>query len=152
ALAFALVTLIAGEVAASADVADTLKPKLGPRALTIVQSHDYLRAHEAPDYWALSPYYLPQMTGSACSVATIATVLNALRGLPPLANDELVTQTSLLATVASEVWSQETAERGDGVTFHEFENYLDLSLKAFDLDAEVEVFKPTDASATTLVE
>ena len=52
--------------ATSADATDALKPKLGPRAVTIVQSHDYLRTHEAPDYWALSPYYVPQMTGSAC--------------------------------------------------------------------------------------
>ena len=49
--------------------AQDLKPKLGPDAITVQQSHAYLRGHDAPDYWALSPYYVPQATDSACSVA-----------------------------------------------------------------------------------
>jgi hypothetical protein len=150
ALAFVLLALVASGAAALADAADALKPKLGPHAVTIQQSHDYLRTHEAPDYWALSPYYVPQITGSACSLATVATLVNALRGLPPLSTDELVTQTTLLQAVGSDAWASETAANGDGVTFDEFKTYLSLSLKAFDLDADIEVFKPSDSSPATL--
>src|SRR5438045_3047902 len=50
-LAFVLATLSVSSV--QADAADALKPKLGPLAVTIQQSHEYLRTHEAPDYWAL---------------------------------------------------------------------------------------------------
>jgi hypothetical protein len=61
--------------------ADTVKSKFGPDAVPLPQAVDYLRQHEAPDYWALSVYYVPQATSSACSVASIAMVINALRGL-----------------------------------------------------------------------
>jgi hypothetical protein len=140
----------AGGLQVYADITDTLKPKLGPHAVTIQQSHEYLRTHDAPDYWALSPFYVSQMTGSACSLATIATLVNALRGLPPLATDQLVTQTSLLERVASDAWTTETAEHGDGVTFAEVTTYVARSLKAYDLDGDMEVFKPSDASPATL--
>ena len=48
---------------------DALKPKFGPHAVPIQQSHEYLRTHEAPDYWALSPFYVPQISNSACSLS-----------------------------------------------------------------------------------
>src|SRR5262245_27436964 len=92
ALAYALAVLIASVCAARGDATDPAKPKLGAQAVTIQQSHGYLRASEARDYWALSPYYVPQETNSGCSLATGAMVVNALRGLPPLASDEIVTQ------------------------------------------------------------
>jgi hypothetical protein len=149
-LAFVLATLIAGVSSVHADATDTQKPKLGPLAVTIQQSHEYLRTHEAPDYWALSPYYVPQITGSACSLATVAMLLNAQRGLPPLSTDELVTQESLLESVGGEAWARETAEHGEGVTFDEFKAYVTLGLKAYGLDADIGVFKPSDASPATL--
>jgi hypothetical protein len=128
----------------------TVKPKLGPHAITIQQSHDYLRKNLAPDYWALSPFYVPQMSASACSLATVTTLVNALRGLPPLSADELVTQAALLQAVRSEAWASQTAPNGDGVTFEEFRSYVALSLQAYQIDAEVEVFKPVDSSPATL--
>jgi hypothetical protein len=42
---------------------------------------------------ALSPYYVPQATGSPCALAAIAMLVNALRGLPIHAADALVTPT-----------------------------------------------------------
>ena len=96
--------------------ADTAKSKFGPDAVPLPQAVDYLRQHEAPDYWALSVYYVPQATSSACSVASIAMVINALQGLPSEATEALVTQTALLEKVGNGVWSQQTAEDGSGVT------------------------------------
>ena len=100
--------------------ADDHKPKFGPHATTILQSHQYLRTHRAPDYWALSPYYVPQVTRASCSLATVTILLNALRGLPPYSDGALVTQESLLkATAASNSsdseWVEKTKEWSDKV-------------------------------------
>src|SRR6266849_4120073 len=78
----ALLLVAGAAVHAGAARPDDAKPKFGPYATPILQSHDYLRTHRAPDYWALSPYYVPQVTRSSCSLATVATLLNALRRLP----------------------------------------------------------------------
>jgi len=40
---------------------EELKPKLGTAAISLQQSHEYLRSHPAPDYWALSGYYWPRL-------------------------------------------------------------------------------------------
>jgi hypothetical protein len=145
----AIALLLASLTGAGADAIDG-KPKLGPHAVTIQQSHDYLQRNGAPDYWALSPYYVPQITGSACSLATVVTMLNALRGLPLRASDELVTQQTLLEAVNDEAWAKASAQGGAGVTFAEFTRYVAASLKAFNLDATIEVFRPLDSSPAAL--
>ena len=136
--------------AASLARADDPRPKFGPDAVPIGTSHDYLRGQPAPDYWALSPYYEGQSTDSACSLAAIAMLVNALRGLPPLGTDPLVTQKGMLAAAASPDWSGETAEGGSGVTWRAFVGYVSRSLEAYGIDAEVEVLKPADNSPATL--
>ena len=98
-LRFGLVALAWIGFASAAHAEDT-KPKLGPRAIPLGQSHQYLRAHPAPDYWALAPYYAPQMTNSACSLAAISMLVNALRGLPGKSTDKLVTQPALPVALA----------------------------------------------------
>jgi hypothetical protein len=164
---------VAGAVlhAGAATPAD-LKPKFGPDATPILQSHAYLRAHRAPDYWALNPYYVPQVSPSSCSLATVATVLNALRPLPAYSGSPLVTQATLLDPAAAKTpadpewtditrkWSEQvdfTPSRsekvkntGSGLTFSELHRYVVASLNAYGLDANVEVLKPADRSAATL--
>src|ERR1700674_481049 len=152
-LATSLLALLVATAIAHADgLKVDAKPKLGPNATPIQQSYQYLRTHDAPDYWRLSPYYVPQISNSACSLATIATLINALRGLPALANEDLVSQASLLAAVAIPDWARKTAEHGEGVTWGEFKTYLALSLKAFGLEADIETFRPPDASEASLVQ
>src|SRR5712691_216618 len=141
---------------------DDFKPKFGPYATPILQSHDYLRTHRAPDYWAISPYYVPQVTRSSCSLATVATLLNALRRLPAYSSASLVTQATLLDPAAAKKppdpewldktreWSDKVKKTGSGVTFSEFHQYVVASLNAYRLDADVKVFKPTDRSKATL--
>jgi hypothetical protein len=131
---------------------DAVKPKFGPHAVPIQQSHEYLRTHEAPDYWVLSPFYVPQISNSACSLATIATLINALRGLPPGAADKLVTQDALREAVGRPDWKRKTDENGEGVTWDEFQTYLGLGLQAYGLAAEIAAFKPKDASPASLGE
>lgn len=128
------------------------KPKFGPDAVPVTRDRDYLRRAEAPDFWALMPYYVPQQTGSACSVASVAMMINALRGLPGPSTERLVTQNRVLNEVDDDVWKAATTENGDGVSFADFETYVRRSVAAFGLDADVEVFRPKDSSPETLAE
>jgi hypothetical protein len=77
-------------------------------------------------------------------------LINALRGLPAHAAEALVTQQALLEAVGSKKWVEQTAERGSGVGWDEFEHYLRLSLEAFRLNAEIEVLRPHEGSARAL--
>jgi hypothetical protein len=76
-------------------------------------------------------------------------LVNALRGVDAADDIEPVTQDEVLRAVASEDWTNETAQGGSGVSFAAFSRYVRLSLDAFDIDADIEVLKPSDRSATT---
>lgn len=126
------------------------KPKLGPDAVPIMQDHRYLQAAPAPDYWALMPYYLPQFTSSACSVASVAMAVNVARGLPAAAEEPLITQPSLLERVDDATWSAQGAEGGDGVHFAELTRALERALAAYDVTGfRIETFQPSDAGDAT---
>ncbi len=149
----AALALWAACVAAPALGQEDNRPKFGPDAVPITRASDYVRNAQAPDYWALSPFYVPQVTGSACSLASVTMMLNALRGLPGTAAERLVTQKQLLDAVGDEQWRQAVAEDGEGISFTELELYVRRSLDAYGLtNAEVEVFRPRDASPHTLAE
>jgi Phytochelatin synthase len=145
-VAFLAAVLLAGGLLR----AEESRPKLGPNAISIQQSHEYLQNHPALDYWALSPHYLPQNTSSACSLAAITMLVNALRGLPDFDDVPLVTQDNLLEVVDSKQWAMATMEHGPGVTWEEFKHYVRASITAFMVDADIEVFKPQIVSATTI--
>ncbi|MGB6535487.1 MAG: phytochelatin synthase family protein [Xanthobacteraceae bacterium] len=131
--------------------ADQAKPRFGPSALPIEQSSGYLRTHPAPDFWAMMPFYLPQDTDSACSVASIAMLLNALRGVPPRADVDLVAEGALRKVLGDARWSTETAQNGTGVTFAELLRVVALGLQKYGLHGyEIETFKPSDASHQNL--
>jgi len=147
----ALLVASASLIWATAALAFDDKPKFGPDAIPIERATDYLRTHPAPDYWAISPFYIPQETDSDCSVASIATLLNALRGVPERADNDLVTPRALLSAVGSRRWKAETAWKGVGVTFAEFKNAIALSLRKYHLDNyRIEVFQPADALGVNL--
>lgn len=131
---------------------DDKKPKFGPDAVPITRSVDFVRTTPAPDYWALSPYYVPQTTGASCSVASVAMMLNALRGLPGLASERLVTAKQLLDRLDDDHWRDATADDGEGISFGELITYVRRSLSAYGIDAEVEVWRPRDTSPATLAE
>ncbi len=127
--------------------AEGAKPRFGPNAIPIEQATGYLRTHPAPDYWAMSPFYIPQDTDSACSAASIAILLNALRGVPARADVDLITQAGLRAKLGDAHWAAETAQNGSGVTFAEFVKVIGEGLRAYGLASdEAEVFKPAQAS------
>ena len=126
------------------------KPKLGPDAIPVTQDHAYLRTAEAPDYWAMSPFYLPQQTNAACSLASIAVAMNTLRGLPPASDDTLITQDNLLETVANPVWSEQAKQDGDGVKFADLLDAVSKSTQALGIEAEVSSVQPASDEAATL--
>jgi Phytochelatin synthase len=148
----ALLTILCASLAlTSAALAYSDKPKFGADAVPIQRATDYLRSHAAPDYWAISPFYIAQQTDSDCSVASIAILLNALRGVPERADQNLVTPRALLSTVGSKHWKVETASNGAGVTFAEFKTAVALSLHKYNLDNyRIEVFRPANTADASL--
>jgi hypothetical protein len=127
------------------------KPKFGPDAVPLAQATQYLRSAPAPDYWKLAQFYLPQQTSSACSVASVAMAVNFARGVPPGAEDPLVTEAGLLETVADPAWTAKGAEDGEGVLFEELVDAVRKGLATYGVaNVEVETFEPGDASPATL--
>jgi hypothetical protein len=83
--------------------ADAPKNKYGPEATPLHLSHDYFSHHVAPDFWALSPYYVSQQDEGACILASFAMTLNALRADEKLtAADELILQPKLLKAISAD--------------------------------------------------
>ncbi len=146
--AFGALALVVGFVlavppACLADSQAPARPKFGPDAIPLTQAPDYLRSHPAPDYWALSGFYVPQQTTSACALASIVTVLNAFRGLPAEAEEPIVTQAALLEATADPVFEAKVAEGGDGIFFDDLAAYLEASLRAYGLEGyAIEVARP----------
>ena len=131
---------------------DINTPKLSPDAIPIQQATEYLRLHRAPDYWAISPFYIPQETDSDCSVANAVILLNVLRGIRYV-GAELVTPKTLLATVKNPTWLSQTREHCEGVTINEMRKHLQQALEAYGLnDYELEILKPTELSASALAQ
>lgn len=129
---------------------DAAKPKLGSEAIPITTDHAYLSKAEAPDYWAISPYYIHQQTSSACSLASVTIAVNTLRGLPGRSEDTLVTQNNLLEATKDERWAAQAAEEGDGVTFADLVEDTTQSLKAFDIKADLASAQPANEKTATL--
>jgi phytochelatin synthase len=145
-----LTSLFTISVATLAFAEDAPLPKFGPEAVPIFQSTKYLREAPAPDYWNLAPFYLPQQTTSDCSVAAIAMAVNALRGVPANADQQLVTENSLMGGVADEEWMVKVTEDGNGVTFEDTSRYLRKAFDAFELGVSITSVQPVAASPEAL--
>lgn len=136
-------------IAESQDLAPA--PKLAETATPITRDMAYLRAAPAPDYWAFAPFVKPQFTNSACSIASVTGVVNGLRGLPVLAKDSVTTQPGMLEITGDPVWTEVSAEGGDGVTFDQLVAFTRNALAANDLtEYRTEVFHPETADAEAL--
>ncbi|MEZ6010448.1 MAG: phytochelatin synthase family protein [Hyphomonas sp.] len=126
-------------------------PKLSATATAITDDTTYLRSAPAPDYWAFAPFVKPQFTNSACSIASVTSALNGLRGLPVLAETSIVTQPGLLEITGDPVWADVSAEGGDGVTFDQLVSFTNEALAASGMDGySTEVFHPAAADEGAL--
>jgi hypothetical protein len=127
-------------------------PKYGPEAVRLHLDHSYVREQQAPDFWALVPYYLPQDTDSSCSSASVAMLLNGLRADLALdSHEKLVTQAGLLEQAGDRAWKKAVVQGGDGVTLAQLGELIERSLEAYGLGGyEVEVIYTAEASQATL--
>lgn len=113
-----VVLLSASSVSVSVSVASGPKygPAAAPLATPLSRDHGYFQnpLHPAPDYWALAPYYVPQLNEYSCSVATIAAVVNALTraGQTLVESDRNATHTSLLDSVKTVKWAERMQKGG----------------------------------------
>lgn len=130
------------------------KPKYGPEATTLSLSHDFFKKNAGPDFWAVSPYYLPQQDDKSCSIASVAMVTNAIRvGQKLTADDELVTQKGLMKRVKDSLWEKYVGEKGHGVPLDDLAELVKASLQAYGVDAaqrvEVQTIHVDDLSPKT---
>jgi len=131
--------------------AEDQKSKYGPDAIPLASSHEYFLKNPAPIFWKLIPYYLPQLTGSTCSVASVAMVVNAARaGTPLKASDKLANETDLLKKVKNTGWKKTLGFIGRGVTLDQLGPITEESLKAYGVTPQkLEVVHTEDDSAQT---
>ncbi len=125
-------------------------PKLGADAIPLTADSGYLRTAPAPDYWALSPFVRPQFTSSACSIASVTALVNGLAGLPPLAEDTILSQPELLDLTGRPEWATLSAEGGDGVTFAQLVEFTTAALAARGMTQGVSTLRPTTDDPVTL--
>lgn len=143
--AAALVSLIALPA-----LAEEPLPKLGPLATPITAEQAYLRANAAPDFWAYHPFVRPQFTSSACGIAAVTAALNGLRGLPALAEDTIPDQPGLLEAMGNPLWTDLTAEGGDGITFAQLSELAAAGAGALGFEVAITALPTATTDAATL--
>jgi hypothetical protein len=111
---------------------ETRKPRYASGVVSIIQNHEYLRTHDAPTYWQISPYYLPQSTDASCSSASAAMVINALR-IPQMryANQKLATAHSVVHRIQNNVWADDVKQGAEGVSLDQLGSFLKQAIKAY---------------------
>lgn len=124
------------------------QPKYKPGIVLLSQEHEYIKTQVAHDYWNLSPYYNGQLTGSSCSVATVAIVMNGFRsGMPLSLAEELVHHAGLLEKVGNDEWRRAVEAGGGGIGLPFFAEVMPLALKAFGIgDFSLDVVYMKDES------
>lgn len=81
--------------------------KYAPQTVVLSVDHDYLSHAAAPDFWALMPYYVPQVEESGCSIATVAMAVNGARaGIKLTSEDPLALQKDLVKKVKNKAWNK----------------------------------------------
>jgi len=127
------------------------KPKYGSEITLLSESHGFIKASDAPDYWAISPYYLPQQDDRSCSVASVAMIINAARvGTSLTSDDEIATQKNVLKKTNSDLWRKAVGLTGYGVSLDQLAPLIENSLKAFGITKfKVETFHVDDTSKDT---
>jgi hypothetical protein len=137
------------------------KPKYGPDAKPLAaplwSSNAYLRSSPkvAPDFWNMIGYYVPQVTPSSCSAASVAMVLNAaLASKPKTSDDKVVLQPDLVEKVKIEQWKDRVSTSGAsgkfGVSLDQLGKITEAAFKAYGFpQAKVRVVHTENTSAET---
>jgi hypothetical protein len=131
-------------------------PVAGATAVPLSQDNTYLRdpTHLAPDFWALVGYYVPQFSGAACSVATVAMIVNAAIRAGRSLNDvdRNVTQADLLDKVDVVHWKDRVSTTGyfgqHGLSLAQLKSATEAALTTFGAkSASVEMVEAAPAGA-----
>jgi len=127
-------------------------PVHGPIAVPLSQSSAYFRDvnHPAADFWRLMPYYVSQITGGSCSVASVAMVVNGFARSGRMLRDEdtIVTQTDLLDRVRRHPWKSKR-----GLSLGRLEAVLKESLGLYGvLNAGTQMVQTTENTPQNLDE
>lgn len=127
------------------------KPKYGPQAVLLRDAREHIARTAAPDFWALMPYYAAQQTGSACTVASVAMMINAARVRSTLtADDALATQNDVLKKTDDEEWTKSVGEKGRGRSLEQLGPTAAKAMKAYGFaNATAEVIHVDDLSSAT---
>ena len=99
------------------------------------RDHDFIRAHPAPAFWALSPYLIHQHTDASCSLATVTMLLNGARALDGTAQmGRFVSERNLLERMNDPHWTREiTPPDGNGLSLVELGEKLTRALPLFEI-------------------
>ena len=134
ALTLVVAALLSGCAAGSAVRPEptAARPKYGADATPLSRDHAYFRQADAPDYWALAPYYTAQQDERSCSVASITMIVNGARTTRALGSeDQLASQPLVLGRSGSEAWQRAVGSLGMGVTLDELAGYAIAALRAY---------------------
>jgi hypothetical protein len=114
-------------------------------------TQQYLQINKAPQFHLLTTYYTIQRNGTSCSLATAATILNAIRELKKGKHiDCPATQNEILEMVNDPVWDLATTDDGPGVSLEQYAQFLEKMFKAYKIDDYiVEVVHVEDKSEKT---
>lgn len=130
---FLITSFFTSLVRAESDIQEqqTKKSRYAFGVESILYSHRYLQANHSPLYWRVSPYYLPQLTDSSCSLASTTMIVNAARSHHLPAHQPLASQDELLKRVNDNQWREAIKQGGDGVGLRQLKIYLEKALKVY---------------------
>jgi hypothetical protein len=121
-------------------------PAESPKAERLFVNHKYIQANAAPDFWALMPYYVPQYTPAACSVASSTIVLNAANANVNRASaDENYTQEAVIDTIMkNSAWSKAIGKIGTGTSLDQFAKLTEDLFQKSGLKVKVRIVHAND--------
>jgi len=139
---FFLLLIITAFFSLSDDNDSSPKLKYGtekaPLASPLSRDNHFFQENPAPDFWALIPYYMPQMTPYSCSAASISIVLNGAKSKGIRRDNEAnISEKEILKKVNVENFRELLSEKGfegrHGLSIEALGKVVEASLKAFDI-------------------
>lgn len=117
---------------AVAETTAELKLRYVPGVVTLAQSHEYIKKHEAPTYWKMSPFYIGQQTGSSCSLASSTILVNTVQSKNLIyANYHMATENGLLERTHDKLWAEWVKTGGIGATLNQMKELIPKALNAY---------------------
>lgn len=115
-------------------------PKYGPEkkpiAIPLRQANEYFRepGHTSPQFWSLMSFYVPQLSGGTCSIATAIMALNTALGTRSrTSDDKVITEPALIEEIKNKKWTEATLHQLNqnkyGATLDQYKVLLEFIFK-----------------------